>query len=160
MSSLLDDLLSESLPEKDTEEEWEFEASTGRVFKCHIPKDADSIERLLKGAKKLTRLTKQNSAAPFHPFLPVSETVSDGVNLLTSCVTDPKLTQVDWLQLAKVRGAYFLELVGQVKLRVLAGHIKQEEEAIEDMGEGYGATDDALSGSESPATASTVTQTT
>lgn len=158
--SSLEDLLAE-LPEQKTagNDQWEFKASTGRTFPCSIPRDADAIEKVLKRGKSLEKLDPKKCTMQWRPYLPLSPTVAEGIAMLSACVLDPKLSDVDWAKLAKSHGAFFLELVGHVKLELLAGHVKLEQEEIEELGEDSGRTEDARSVSASPATAMDATPT-
>jgi hypothetical protein len=144
--SSLDDVLADLPPERlHQTEDWEFTASTGRKFPCRIPRDADAIEKLLKRGKTLEKLDPKKAPAVWKGHLPLSPTVAEGVALLSACIADPKATDAEWAKLAKTHGAFFLELVGNVKLELLGGHVKLEQEEIDELGEGSGETEDASS---------------
>lgn len=157
--STLDDVLAELPPDRVSQsEEWEFVASTGRTFPCRIPRDADSIEKLLKRGKTLEKLDPKKCPPAWKPYLPLSQTVAEGVALLSGCITEPKAPDVEWAKLAKTHGAFFLELVGNVKIELLGGHVRVEQEEIDEMGEDSGQTEDdsSVSGSAAMSTDATL----
>jgi hypothetical protein len=160
-SSVIDDLLKESAPKDGRgSEAWQFKAdSTGRVFECRIPRDADKIGEILKRGKNLAKLTVKNSPPSWHPYLPLSESVAVNATIIAECVIEPKITQQDAVRLAKERGAYFMEITAHVKGELLGSHVRAEEEEIEALGEASGETDAASSDSSSPATSGGSTST-
>lgn len=137
-TSLIDDLLSESAPDGADADgrHATFTLSTGRELKMRLVTDADGLERITRLSRQLANLKKDNAPASIRPYLPLSEKTARGIAFVSSLVVEPKLSQADCARLAKERGGYFLEIVGEVLSRLFTAKTEEDESLIEDEGEG------------------------
>jgi hypothetical protein len=133
--SLIDELLDESKPAAESEE-WEYTASTKRVFKFRTLPSAADYEKISDRKTKLEKRTTKNTPPLWHPFLPISPNIAMKVALLEATLVEPKLSTVDLLKLANCRGGYFLELASEAATKISIRQAENDDEEMEELGEG------------------------
>jgi len=133
--NVLDELLDETAPAEGDEQTFAFVASTGRKFIGRLARSADEIAAIMRRGKALEKLSKGRTPPTYHPYLPLSPDTARGIAFLERCLVEPKLSTLDCVTLAAKRGAYFLEISGEVQARVLVGGREADDEEIELLGE-------------------------
>jgi hypothetical protein len=156
--SLIDELLDESKPAAESEE-WEYKASTGRTFKFRTLPSAADYERISDRKGKLEKRTTKNTPAIWHPFLPISPNIAMKVALLETTLVEPKLSTVDLLKLANLRGGYFLELAAEATTKISVKQTETDDEEMDELGEDSGQTASDAPSSPLPETATDGTST-
>lgn len=139
-NNLLDELILEATGGEE-ENVREYVATTGRLWRYRVPRDADEIAKIIRRGKTLVSRQPAQMPEKWRPYLPLSEQTAQAVATLETCLLDPRLPTLDLIVLSKKAGGYFLEIASQVRAAMFGAQETRDVEAIDDLGEDSGETD-------------------
>lgn len=130
--NLVDALLAES--NDDGVETFTLTVGKGHALKGQLVRDADGLNKMFRRARVFIKKTKANTPPSWHPYLPISEDVAQGMAFMEAMLVEPKLSHLDMLRLAKGAGGYFLTISADLKAKALGLQVDMDVEGIDDEG--------------------------
>ena len=131
--NILDELIAESIGES-CEEIAQFRASTGRVFRYRVIRDAEEIARIMRSGRQLAGHNPAALPPAWRPFYPITQETALNIAYMEAALLDPQLGTLDLLTWARRSGLYFLEIATEIRGASLAGLRSKEREILDELG--------------------------